>query len=141
MGFLERGDQVRLAVIPNRRKGALQQQVRNHVAAGTALYIDAPQSYDGLAQEYAHEIIDHAQKYVDDGRVHTNGLENFWTLLKRGINGAYVSVEPFRLFRYLDEQAFRYNNRKADDAERVQHGVRQIVGRSVTYKNLTGAEA
>lgn len=69
---------------------------------------------DGLAQEYAHTVIDYAEKYVD-GKVHTNGLENFWSLLKRGINGAYVSVEPFHLFRYLDEQVFRYENRATRD--------------------------
>jgi hypothetical protein len=87
-------------------------------------------SYDGLESEYAHHVIDHAEEYVD-GRVHTNGLENFWSLLRRGINGAYVSVEPFHLFRYLDEQAFRYNERKLTDAERFSMAVSGIVGRRV----------
>ena len=96
MGMLERGGEVRLAVIPNRRKKALQEQVRNDIAAGSALYTDALQSYDGLSQDYAHQVIDHAESYVD-GQVHTNGLENFWSLLKRGIHGTYVSVEPFHL--------------------------------------------
>lgn len=140
MGILERGGEVRAAVIPNRRKKALQRQIKNHVAAGAALYTDALLSYQGLASDYAHKMIDHAERYVD-GRVHTNGLENFWSLLKRGINGTYVSVEPFHLFRYLDEQAFRYNNRQSNDAERFNMAVRQIVGRRVTYKNLTGKEA
>lgn len=110
MGILERGGKIRLSVLPNRKKKAIQQEVRNHVSAGAALYSDALHSYDGLSQDYAHKIIDHAEKYAE-GRVHTNGLENFWSLLKRGINDTYVSVEPFHLFRYLDEQAFRYNYR------------------------------
>ena len=106
---------------PNRKKNALQAEVRKHVEAGAALYTDALLSYEGLAGEYAHQVVDHAVKYVD-GNVHTNGLENFWSLLKRGINGTYVSVEPFHLFRYLDEQSFRYNNRKLTDGERFEHG-------------------
>jgi transposase-like protein len=111
MGILERSKDgksstVRTTVIPNRKKNAIQTEVKRHVEAGSALYSDALQSYSGLAGEYAHEVIDHAVAYVD-GQVHTNGLENFWSLLKRGINGTYVSVEPFHLFRYLDEQAFR----------------------------------
>jgi transposase-like protein len=138
MGILERGGKVHVSVIPNRRKKELQQQVRNHVSAGAALYSDALQSYDGLSQEYAHKVIDHAEKYVD-GRVHTNGLENFWSLLKRGINGTYVSVEPFHLFRYLDEQTFRYNNRKAmNDGDRFRLAVGQILGKRLTYSALTG---
>lgn len=102
MGILERGGKVRAAVVPSRRKSVLQEQVRKHVTAGAALYTDALLSYEGLASDYAHQVIDHASQYVD-GRVHTNGLENFWSLLKRGIAGTYVSVEPFHLFRYLDE--------------------------------------
>src|ERR1700677_1432530 len=111
MGILQRGGKVRTVVVPNRRKKALQAEVVRHVEAGSALYTDALLSYNGLASDYAHKVIDHAVQYVD-GRVHTNGLENFWSLLKRGISGTYVSVEPFHLFRYLDEQTFRYNNRK-----------------------------
>src|SRR5208337_3042509 len=84
MGILERGGKVRTVVIPNRKKSALQAEVKKHVEAGAALYTDALLSYDGLAGEYAHHVIDHATQYVD-GRVHTNGLENFWSLLKRGI--------------------------------------------------------
>ena len=111
LGILERGGNVRTAVVPNRRKKTLQPHVRKHVEAGAALYTDELLSYEGLEGQYAHQVINHAVKYVD-GRVHTNGLENFWSLLKRGLNGTYVSVEPFHLFRYLDEQAYRYNNRK-----------------------------
>jgi transposase-like protein len=137
MGILERGKTVRASVIPNRRKRSLQAEVREHVKAGSALFTDALQSYDGLAAEYAHQVIDHAVEYVR-GRVHTNGLENFWSLLKRGLKGTYVSVEPFHLHRYLDEQSFRYNNRKTDDAGRFDIGVRQITGKRLTYKQLTG---
>ncbi len=143
MGILERGGEVRTSVVPSRKKQALQSEVRKHVEAGSALYTDALLSYEGLAGEYAHQVIDHAVSYVD-GQVHTNGLENFWSLLKRGISGTYISVEPFHLFRYLDEQAFRYNNRKDEagelmnDADRFSAAISQIVGKRLTYKELTG---
>ena len=140
MGILERGGKVRATVIPNRKKSALQTEVRKHVEAGAALYTDALLSYEGLAGDYAHQVVDHAVQYVD-GRVHTNGLENFWSLLKRGIAGTYVSVEPFHLFRYLDEQAFRFNNRKATDADRFNMALMGIVGKRVTFTQLTGKEA
>ncbi|HZU29056.1 MAG TPA: IS1595 family transposase [Bryobacteraceae bacterium] len=145
MGILQRGEngesKVRTVVVPNRRKKALQAEVRKHVEAGAALYTDALLSYDGLECEYAHQVIGHAEKYVD-GRVHTNGLENFWSLLKRSINGTYVSVEPFHLFRYLDEQAFRYNNRKdLNDGDRFSLAVSQIVGKRLTWDRLTGKNA
>ena len=139
MGILERGGKVRATVVPNRRKGTLQAEVKKHVEAGAALYTDALLSYDGLAGDYAHQVVDHAVQYVD-GRVHTNGLENFWSLLKRGISGTYVSVEPFHLFRYLDEQAFRFNNRKVTDADRFNMALAGVLGRRVTYKQLTGKE-
>jgi transposase-like protein len=138
MGIMERGGRIRVKVVPNRRKSALQAEVREHVAAGSALYSDALKSYDGLAQEYAHQVIDHAEKYVD-GKVHTNGLENFWSLLKRGINGTYVSVEPFHLFRYLDEQAYRFNNRNdMNDFDRFKMAATQIVGKRLTWNEVTG---
>lgn len=138
VGILERGGKVRASVIPNRRKTVLQEQVRKHVTAGAALYTDALLSYAGLAGDYAHQVVDHASQYVD-GRVHTNGLENFWSLLKRGVAGTYVSVEPFHLFRYLDEQMFRFNNRKdLKDADRFNLAVSQIVGKRLTFAQLTG---
>ena len=138
MGILERGGKVRATVVPSRRKTVLQEEVRKHVTAGAALYSDALMSYEGLATDYAHQVVDHATQYVD-GRVHTNGLENFWSLLKRGISGTYVSVEPFHLHRYLDEQMFRFNNRKElDDAGRFDLAVRQIVGKRITFAQLTG---
>ena len=138
VGILERGGKVRASVIPNRRRKVLQDEVRKHVTAGAALYTDALMSYEGLAGEYAHQVVDHATQYVD-GRVHTNGLENFWSLLKRGISGTYVSVEPFHLFRYLDEQMFRFNNRKdLDDKGRFDLTVSQLVGKRLTYAELIG---
>lgn len=140
MGILERGGKVRATVVPNRRKNTLQAEVRKHVEAGAALYTDALLSYEGLAGDYAHQVVDHAVASVD-GRVHTNGLENFWSLLKRGISGTYVSVEPFHLFRYLDEQAFRFNNRKATDADRFNMALPNVVGKRVTFAELTGKTA
>ena len=138
MGILERGGKIRTTVVPNRKKNALQDEVRKHVEAGAALYSDALLSYEGLACDYAHKVVDHAVQYVD-GRVHTNGLENFWSLLKRGISGTYVSVEPFHLHRYLDEQTFRYNNRKnMNDGQRFMLAMAQIGGKRLTYAELTG---
>ena len=134
------GGKVRTTVIANRKKKNLQGEVRKHVEAGSALYTDSLLSYNGLASDYAHQVVDHAVQYVD-GRVHTNGLENFWSLLKRGISGTYVSVEPFRLFRYLDEQTFRFNNRKeVNDAGRFTLALSQIAGKRLTYRHLTGKE-
>jgi transposase-like protein len=138
VGILERGGNVRTKVVSDRKKKTLQGEVKKHVEAGSALYTDALLSYEGLAGEYAHQVIDHAVAYVD-GQVHTNGLENFWSLLKRGINGTYISVEPFHLFRYLDEQAFRFNNRKEmNDGDRFKLAMKQIVGKRLTYAELTG---
>lgn len=138
MGILERRGKVRASVVKDRKKKILQAEVRKHLEAGSVLYSDALLSYDGLASEYAHQVSDHAVQYVD-GKIHTNGLENFWSLLKRGIHGTYVSVEPFHLFRYLDEQAFRYNNRKGlEDGDRFEIAMFQIVKKRSTYKELTG---
>ncbi len=137
MGILERGGKVRTVVVPNRRRSALQGEIRKHVEAGAALYTDALLSYNGLEGDYAHQVVDHAVQYVD-GRVHTNGLENFWSLLKRSISGTCISVEPFHLFRYLDEQSFRYNERKSTDAERFVTAMKQIVGKRLTFNELTG---
>jgi hypothetical protein len=94
-------------------------------------------SYNRLADEYTHNVINHAEKYVD-GQIHTNGIENFWSLLKRTIKGTYVSVEPFHLFRYLDEQSFRFNKRKGTDGQRFQMVTEQVTGKRVTYAELTG---
>jgi transposase-like protein len=141
MGILERGGKVVTTVVPNRKKTALQAEVKKHVEAGAALYTDALLSYEGLAGTYAHKVVDHAVEYVN-GRIHTNGLENFWSLLKRGINGTYVSIEPFHLFRYLDEQTFRYNNRKnMGDADRFALAMGNVAGHRLTYNDLIGVGA
>ncbi len=135
---LERGGRVRAKVIDRRKKAQLQSLVRDNVEPGSALYSDALKSYEGLAGEYEHQVVDHAIEYVREN-VHTNGMENFWSLLKRGIGGTYVSVEPYHLFRYVDEQAFRFNNRKElDDAGRFSLAVSQITGKKLTFAELTG---
>jgi transposase-like protein len=137
LGVLERGGKVRTQVVSQRTKKVLQAEVRKHVEAGSALYSDSLKSYEGL-DEFQHQVVDHAVEYVN-GRVHTNGMENFCSLLKRGINGTYDSVEPFHLHRYLDEQAFRFNHRKdMNDGDRMDAAVRGAFGRRVTYKELTG---
>jgi transposase-like protein len=132
-GILERGGEVRTAVVSNRKKHLLQSNIRAHVAAGSAIYTDALMSYMGLKQQgFQHQVIDHAECYVD-GQIHTNGMENFWSLVKRGLKGTYISVEPFHLFRYLDKQVFRYNNRAkknhfVGDGHRFQMAMRHIAG-------------
>ncbi len=139
MGILERGGKVRTTIVANRKKHALRSEVKKHVEAGSALYTDFLLSYEGLAGQYAHQVVDHAVEYVN-GRIHTNRLENFWSLLKRGINGTYVSIELFHLFRYLDEQSFRSNNRKnMDDQTRFEMAMSNVFGHRLTYSALTGA--
>jgi transposase-like protein len=143
MGMVERGGHVRTEIIKDRETSTLRKNIRKHVSLGTFLYTDELQAYKGMHGDYDHFIIDHAEKYVD-GKVHTNGIENFWSLLKRGLNGTYVAVEPFHLFRYLDEQAFRYNYRKDERGNKLNDGQRfsialsQIVGKRITYKELIG---
>lgn len=139
LGLLERKGEVRTMVVPNTKRKSLHGEVSKHVEAGSTVYTDALRSYNQLDQDYVHNVINHAEKYVD-GIVTTNAIENFWSLLKRTIGGTYVSVEPFHLFRYLDEQSFRFNKRKLTDAERFLIATTQIVDRRVTYKELTGKE-
>ena len=131
--------QVRVVMLQGRRRHHVQPEVRKHVEAGSAVYTDQLMSYHGLSADYVHGVIDHAERYVD-GQVHTNGLENFWSLLKRALKGTYVSVEPFHLFRYLDEQAYRFNNRKMTDAARFITGLAGVLGKRLTYSALTGSE-
>ena len=138
MGFLKRGGPVRATVIADRKKRTLQGLVKSQVEAGAALYTDALASYDGLDSRFFHQVVDHAVEYVN-GNVHTNGLENFWSLLKRGLKGTYIRVAPFHLFRYLDGQTFRYNERKTDDFARFMAVLALVVNRRLTYKQLTGA--
>jgi hypothetical protein len=139
LGLLERGGEVRATVIPTRRRKVLHGELQKHVAEGTSVYTDNFMSYAMMPSTFQHGFIDHAEKYVD-GRIHTNGLENFWSLFKRGIKGTYVSIEPFHLQRYLDEQVFRYNNRKqaCGDVARFEQVASQILGKRLTYAELTG---
>jgi transposase-like protein len=143
MGLLERHgakkthSTVRAKVVLTTRKHKMQGEVRRNVESGSTVYTDALKSYTGLDGEFVHRVIDHAECYAK-GNVHTNGLENFWSLLKRAIKGTYVSIEPFHLFRYLDEQVFRFNNRELTDAERFAQAAATIIGKRLTYKALTG---
>ena len=124
---LEHGGKVRATVVKNRRKKALQSLVRDNVEVGSALYSDALKSYEGLADDFAHQAIGHAEAYVN-GQVHTNGMENFWSLLKRRLHGTCISVDPFHMFRYVDEQASRFNNRlEMNDSDRFVTVMKQIV--------------
>jgi ISXO2 transposase-like protein len=111
------------------------------VEKGSHLYTDTTQQYGKgkLPKLYQLEMINHAREYVR-GQVHTNTLENFWSLLKRAIKGTYVSVDPFHLFRYVDEQVRRYNERTSNDRARFVSVLADIVGRRVTYRDLTGAD-
>lgn len=137
MGLLERHGEVRTKVISNPTQEIMQPHIREHVEAGASVYTDSHGGYAALNTQYVHNVINHAEKYVD-GQIHTNGIENFWSLLKRTISGTYVCVEPFHLFRYLDEQSFRFNGRKGTDSDRFQRVMEQITGKRLTYDELTG---
>ena len=140
LGMLERGGRVRLKHIKNTKRRTLLSEVVRQVEKGSIVNTDQLVQYDGLIEpNYAHKVVNHSETYVD-GNVHTQGIENFWSLLKRAIRGTYVSVEPFHLFRYLDEQAFRFNNRKDNDRGRFVEALRNIVGRRLTYQHSIGAD-
>ncbi len=139
-GLLEQETgRVRTSVVGTRRKHHLM-RIFAATSRYAALYSDALKSYDGLDSEYAHKVVDNAEAYVD-GAVHTKRLENFWSLLRRSIKGTYVSVEPFHLFRYLDEQSFRYNERYDTDSERFHKVLGSVAGKRLTWNNLTSQEA
>ena len=146
MGMLDRDlRQVRCKVIPNTRRDTLQNLILKHVHGGSNVYTDQASGYDGLAKEFAHQIVNHMERYVD-GRVHTNGLENFWSLLKRTLRGTYVAVEPFHLDRYVDEQVFRFNNRATkdnplNDEDRFAFLMSKVADKRLTYATLTGKDA
>ncbi len=139
MGLLERHGEVRTMVVEGTKRHHLQGEVHKHVEQRSTVYSDALRSYRTLGENYIHNVINHAETYVK-GNVHTNGIENFWALLKRSLGGTYVSVEPFHLFRYLDEQSFRFNTRKGNDAERFQRAMEQISSKRLTYAELTGKD-
>jgi transposase-like protein len=135
-GLLERGGEVRAQVVETTEASELQPPVRQHVERGSMVCTDAHSAYVGLDNAYAHEAIDHATTYVR-GQVHTNGIENFWSLFKRTLGGTYIHVAPFHLQRYVDEQVRRFNDRKTDDGERFAKVMAATVGRRVTYRQLT----
>ena len=134
--------QVRSRVIPDVKRETLQNAILGDVEHGSRVYTDAGVEFEGLHRNFVHQIVNHAQQYVN-GQVHTQGLDNFWNLLKRTLRGTYVAVEPFHLDRYLDEQVFRYNNRATkdnplNDSDRFMLAMSQVTGRRLTYNELTG---
>jgi hypothetical protein len=127
-------------VVENTQYRNLVPNIEDAVKPGSHLYTDEVVAYFGLRRDYAHQVINHAEAYVE-GQVHTNGMENFWSLLKRGLHGTYISVEPFHLFRYIDEQVYRFNHRKdMDDFDRFKLAMSQIVGKRLTWNELTGKQ-
>jgi transposase-like protein len=144
MGMRDRETRkVRAKVIPDVNRETLQNEILAHIEKKSTVYTDAAQGYYRLAQkDFVHETVSHLEEYVR-GQVHTQGIENFWSLLKRGLKGTYVAVEPFHLDRYVTEQVFRYNNRTTKDnpltdADRFMLAVSQIEGKRLTYAELTG---
>jgi transposase-like protein len=133
------GSKVRAAVVPDGKRQTLTGAIRANVETGATVYTDTHPSYHLLGREYVHEMIDHAQAYVA-GRCHTNGLENFWSLLKRSINGTYVAVDAPHLGRYVDEQVFRFNERKLTDGQRFAVAMPGVVGKRLAYKTLIGGD-
>jgi transposase-like protein len=120
------------------RRDTLQGEILRQVSRDSKVYTDQWIGYNSLHENFVHDVVDHVETYVN-GQVHTNGIENFWSLLKRTLKGTYVAVEPFHLQRYVDEQVFRFNNRKdLDDAGRFNLAVSQIVGKRLTFAELTG---
>lgn len=147
MGILERGkgkrkSAIKAMVLRDRSLENVQDQIHEHVEHGSTLYSDTAWNYGRKRRFrgfFKHYMINHARQYVR-GRVHTQGLENFWSLLKRAIKGTYVHVDPFHLFRYVDEQVRRFNQREATDAERFVSLLRDVLGRRLTYHTLTGKD-
>jgi len=144
-GLLERhagkkSSRVKAKVIPNVKRETVQGEVRANVEPGAEVFTDALVGYTGLNDEYVHEAIDHAESYVN-GRVHTNGLENFWSLLKRMIHGTYIRPSPEHLERYLDEETTRFNEREGTDGDRFAATMKRVLGRRVTFAELTGKPA
>jgi transposase-like protein len=137
IGARQRGGEVRTTVVDNTDRKTLKRFVTDHVPFGQTVYTDGWHGYTGLEGDYDHDTIDHMTEYVR-GQVHTNGIENFWSLLKRGLHGSYVSVQPFHLFRYCDERVFTYNQRNLTDLGRFTLLLQGSVGRRLTWAELTG---
>lgn len=139
VGLLERHGQARTSVPKNAKKKTLHKIVRTEIEKGSNVFTDAFKSYDGLEADYIHQVIDHATAYVN-GNIHTNGMENFWSLFKRTMHGTYINCNPSHLFRYLDEQTFRFNNRKMSDAERFIIALAGVDGKRITHSELIDHE-
>ena len=139
LGLLQRDGHVRAAVAPSRRRHNVHSNIANNVETGSTLYTDDFPGYDNLPEGITREFVNHLTSYVE-GRVHTNGMENFWSLLKRTLKGTYVSVDPVHLQAYVDEQAFRFNNREFRDADRFVSVLSQIAGHRLTFKELITKE-
>jgi transposase-like protein len=145
MGAVERGGKVYARVVANRQKETIKDVIFPVIEQGTTVNTDEFPAYIYAARdnEFEHKVINHLEKYVD-GNVHTNGIENFWSLLKRGLGGTYIAVEPFHLFRYVDEQAFRFNNRKdangnkLEDGDRFKMALSHVAGKRLTFAEVTG---
>ena len=137
MGLLERKGRVLAKVIERTDRETLHAEVKANVEKDSNLFTDEWRSYRGLNSDYIHEVINHGVEYVR-GHIHTNGIENFWSLLKRTLKGTYVSVEPFHLGRYLDEQMFRFNERKGKDQDRFLGVLKAVSGKRLTYDELRG---
>lgn len=146
MGMLQRSSEkalshVRVRIVSTTSVAALIPAIRETVKPGATVMTDELPAYRRLRKDYTHEFVTHSAEQYVNGRVHVNGIENFWSLLKRTLGGTYVSVEPFHLSRYLDEQAFRFNERKATPAERFRKVASSIVGLRLTWKELTSGSA
>jgi transposase-like protein len=141
IGMLDRNTrQIRAKVVPNVKKDTLQKEILGTIEFGSKVYTDQAVTYTSLRDQYIHETVNHAVQYVN-GQVHTNSLENFWSLMKRNLQGTYVAVEPFHLDRYLDEQMFRFNNRIGyNDGTRFNKALSQVGGKRLTWNELTGKE-
>ncbi len=137
LGVVERGGEVRATVVPDNTRKTIQPLVREAVEPGSSLFTDFHGGYHGLGKDYDHRVVDHLVAYVD-GQVHTNVMENFWSLLKRGLHGTYISVQPFHLFRYVDERAFAFNKRELTDLGRFSAVLSEVSGRRLTWAALTG---
>jgi hypothetical protein len=142
IGMLDRESrQIRAKVVPNVRRKTLQKEIIGTIEFGSKIYTDQAVAYTSLKDKYIHETVNHSVEYVN-GQVHTNSLENFWSLLKRNLKGTYVAVEPFHLDRYLDEQVFRFNTCKShNDSTRFQKALGQLNGKRLTWNELTGKDA
>ena len=138
MGFLQRDGEVRAMVVENTSRNTLEPRILDNIETGATVYTDGHSGYDRICKTYEHEKVEHGAAEYVRGQVHTNSIENFWCLFKRSVRGTYTKLAPFHIDRYLDEQVFRFNNRKVTDYDRFCIAVSQMFERTLTYKELTG---